>query len=203
MKKYLVILMMAVALTFGCATAPMQLSKNVQVVQYSPISVQIIINKVDYDLFEQTFNALNYAVKEGIDTVNIYVISPGGGVVEMFAIYDMLMEFKAKGLKINTHGYGIVGSAAVPIFLVGDVRTLNTMGYFMLHPHSGEVNPFYKGNINETLQEWTELYAKILVDRTKMKYEDAIKYLTGNPEIQAEYINSKRALELGLITSIR
>lgn len=121
----------------------------------------------------------------------------------MFAIYDLIMEAKAKGLIVNTHGHGIVGSAAVPIFLAGDVRTLNKNGYIMLHPHSGTVNPFFKGNINETFKEWTELYAKILVDRTKMKHEDAIKYLTGNAKNQAEYINSKRALEFGLITEIR
>ncbi len=204
MKRFLAILMMVVVLTFGCVTANQySLPDNVRITHASPIGVQIMINIIDYKTYVQMFDALNYAKKEGIDIVRIHLLSPGGAVHIMFAMYDMLNEFKAKGLIIETHGYGVVGSAAVPVFLAGDVRTLNKNGYIMIHPHSGVINPIYQGNVNETFKEWTNRYCQILVDRSNMTHEEAMGYLTGNFRIKAEWIDSERALKYGLITEIR
>ena len=207
MKKCLAILMMVIALSFGCVTtnkhAIQQLPENVRIVHNSPIGVQIMVNIIDYKTYVQIFDALALAEKEGIGIVRIHLLSPGGAVHVMFAMYDLLMEYKTKGLIIETHGYGVVGSAAVPVFLAGDVRTLNKNGYIMLHPHSGTPNPGFKGNVNETFSEWTDRYAQILADRTKITKEDAVKYLTGNFRFKAEWVNAERALKYGLITKIR
>jgi len=204
MKKYLAILMMAVVLTFGCVTTSQHaLPDNVKITRASPIGVQIMVNIIDYKTYTQMFDALNYAKKEGIENVRIHLLSPGGSVHVMFAVYDLLMEFKAKGLSIETHGYGVVGSAAVPVFLAGDVRTLNDHGYIMIHPHSGIAHPMLQGNVNSTFSEWTERYAQILVDRTNMTKKEALGFLTGNYKVKAEWVNAERALKYGLITKIR
>ena len=206
MKKCLAVLMIGVFLLFGCVTTNTTqntLPDNVRVVHNSPIGVQIMVNVIDYKTYVEIFDALNYAKKEGIDIVRIHLLSPGGAVHVMFAVYDLLMEFKAKGLIIETHGYGVVGSAAVPIFLAGDIRTLNNHGYIMIHPHSGVKNPMLQGNVNKTFDEWTNRYAQILVDRTKITKEEALGFLNGNFRIKAEWINANRALKYGLITEIR
>lgn len=205
MKKYLAILMMAVVLTFGCATTNQHtiLPDNVRITHASPIGVQIMVNIIDYETYVQMFDVLSYAKKEGINIVRIHLLSPGGAVHVMWAMYDLLNEFKAKGLTIECHGYGVVGSAAVPVFVAGDVRTLNKNGYIMIHPHSGVNNPMYQGNVNETFSEWTKRYAQILVDRTNMTKEEAMGFLTGNFRVKAEWINAERALKYGIITEIR
>ena len=153
--------------------------------------------------YTEIFDALHYAKKEGIGIVRIHLLSPGGAVHVMFAMYDLLMEFKAKGLIIECHGYGVVGSAAVPVFLAGDVCTLNKNGYIMIHPHSGKKNSMFQGNVNEVFDEWTDRYAKILVKHTNITKEEALNFLTGNYRIKGEWINASRALALGLITKIR
>ena len=205
MKKYLAVLMMVIALTFGCVTTSQHaaLPENVKITHASPIGVQIMVNIIDYKTYTQMFDALNYAKKEGIKIVRIHLLSPGGAVHVMWAMYDLINEFKSKGLIIECHGYGVVGSAAVPVFLAGDVRTLNKNGYIMIHPHTGVVNPMFQGNVNSTFSEWTERYAQILVDRSNMTKKEALGFLTGNFRVKAEWINAERALKYGLITKIR
>lgn len=65
MKKYLAILMMAVALTFGCVTTQ------------SSYSV-IMTEKIEFSTFKQIHDVLDYAVKNDIKIVDIDIFSRWG-----------------------------------------------------------------------------------------------------------------------------
>jgi len=66
-------------------------------------------------------------------TVVVVLNSPGGFLNTGFAIYDLLMSLKEKGMKIITCGIGTVGSAATVIYMAGEKRYISESCVFNIH----------------------------------------------------------------------
>lgn len=76
--------------------------------------------------------------KAGAKTVNVYINSGGGQVVEAMAIHDYLVSIKNKGVKVNTYGRGLIASAATYILMAGNENsTISENSWFMIHNVSG------------------------------------------------------------------
>lgn len=87
-------------------------------------------------------------------TLNVYVNSGGGHVGDAMAIHDFLVELAGKGVTVNTHGRGIVASAATYIVMAGKKKSyMSANSWFMIHNVSGGI----WGDVNEI-----ENYAKTL-----------------------------------------
>lgn len=88
-------------------------------------------NEPEWGLFSNQFivNQISAAPK-GFDEVELTINSPGGDVVEGFAMYDYL---RSLGVKITTKGVGRVASIATVIFLAGDDRQIAENTEFMIH----------------------------------------------------------------------
>lgn len=66
----------------------------------------------------------------GLDTLNIYINSPGGSVFSGLAIYNMLKRNKAKKV---VHIDGVAASMASVIALVGDEVYMPANAFMMIH----------------------------------------------------------------------
>lgn len=83
----------------------------------------------EYDVMpDDVKNALEQV--EGLDTLNIYINSPGGSVFAGLAIYNMLKRNKAKKI---VHIDGIAASMASVIALVGDEIYMPSNAFMMIH----------------------------------------------------------------------
>jgi ATP-dependent protease ClpP protease subunit len=73
----------------------------------------------------------------GSKTVNVYVNSGGGQVVEAMAIHDYLKNLQANGIVVNTYGRGLIASAATYILMASNNSTISENSFFMIHEVSG------------------------------------------------------------------
>jgi ATP-dependent Clp endopeptidase proteolytic subunit ClpP len=63
----------------------------------------------------------------------VRVNSPGGSIMDGFALFDTLKRLQRKGHYIVTHGTGMVASMATIIMQAGDERILDENAQFMIH----------------------------------------------------------------------
>lgn len=93
-----------------------------------------IVDNTDYKWDEKDVmpddvkNALEQV--DGLETLNIYINSPGGSVFSGTAIYNMLKRNKAKKI---VHIDGVAASMASVIALVGDEIYMPSNAFMMIH----------------------------------------------------------------------
>jgi len=146
----------------------------------------------------------------GIKDIRIRMANPGGVIYHMFAIYDLMMDAKAKfGMHFVTEARGLIASAAVPIFLAGDTRVCSPNTYFMIHPHSGNddlENAYMRGiqipdSVIKMFKEWTERYAQIVADNTKMTKLQCIQRMKGTSN-NVYFFNAEEAYNMGFVDGL-
>lgn len=71
-----------------------------------------------------------------IRKINLFINSPGGDAFSGLALADQLERAKRKGFYITAHASGIVASAAVPVFVVANMRLAAPGTIFMVHETS-------------------------------------------------------------------
>ena len=120
---------------------------------------------------------LQYMKAHNINVLHLNQMSGGGGVFEMFGILNTLQAAIKDGLILHTHADGFIASAAVPVFLLGAVRTMGKNCYVMLHSHNVKQSEYAPETRNKMGLEWTKAYVQILLDRTTMGLEEIMKYL--------------------------
>lgn len=65
--------------------------------------------------------------------VVIRINSPGGSVIEGFALLDTILRLRRKGHHVETHGMGMIASMATILMQAGDERILDANSWFMIH----------------------------------------------------------------------
>ena len=78
-------------------------------------------------------------------TINVYVNSGGGQVIEAMAIHDYLKSMEQAGKTVNTYGRGLIASAATYILMASKNSTISENSWFMVHNVSGGIY----GDVNE------------------------------------------------------
>lgn len=130
-----------------------------------------------------------------------FFIESQGGIVQVSdLICNYIQSLKDKGIKINTIGNKIVGSAAVKIFLLGDDRKLTSGTDLFIHMPS--VDPglstssqlsMYADQVGQTENSMLKFYS----DKTGTD-EDILK-----PLMQVETsMSPEQAVKLGFATSV-
>jgi ATP-dependent protease ClpP protease subunit len=148
-----------------------------------------VSGEIDSKMFKEF---CDWCSEEHVGTRTVIVNSFGGSIACAIAMADMIMS-----LKMRTIGAGVVYSAAVPVFLAGDVRKMYPS--CMIYDHES-----YSGDLNGGTQEirnelalvdgWSAKLRKMYSERTK---------LTGN-EIDQMFsrdgwvCDAQKALELGI-----
>lgn len=67
------------------------------------------------------------------EPITIRINSPGGSVLDGFALLDTILRLRRKGHKVTTHGLGMVASMATILMQAGDERVLDKNAWFMIH----------------------------------------------------------------------
>jgi len=141
-------------------------------------------------------HAVDEMIRDGQTRLEVFIMSPGGVVADCFGAVDVLNYAKSRGIKVICVARGMVASAAVPVFAVGDIRIAGPNTVFMLH------KPDRTGTVNEDYLEMMDLHEKlyitILADNCQLTYEEIDKYCT-----EFTWFTAKEAKRWGLVDIIR
>lgn len=139
-----------------------------------------------------------------VTTLNLYISSPGGSVSHCITLYNFL-KLKQDKLEIHTHNIGEVSSAAVLVYLAGEIRTCDNIAKFLLHPITRNVSgKLYYHQMMEYIDDFRvdiRNYVDILRRETnslKGKYNADLDILL---ERDSLVFCSKDAYQYGLITN--
>ena len=147
---------------------------------------------------------LQMVAELGVKTIHMDMHNPGGRVTIMWAMYDYMDSIRSQyGLRYIATARGIVASAAIPLFLMCDVRYATANTYFMVHPHSGAIeNTQASASYNKMCKEWTKRYTDILVKFTKLTTEKSMELLSDDHRYKSCFMNVEEAYELGFIDGV-
>jgi len=145
---------------------------------------------------------LQYMKSVNITNLELHMWNPGGNIFVMMYILDLLRDAKLGGIHLSTVGMEIIMSAAVPIFMLGEIRTLNGLGHIMMHPiqWGGYGSP--PQHILDMEKRWNVVYADIVSKNSRMLFNDVIDILSNEDKTSGTWFNAGEAMDLELITSI-
>lgn len=153
-------------------------------------------NEPEWGLFstQHLIDQIN-AGPDDIDEICLIINSPGGDVVEGFAMFDFL---RATGKKITTKGVGRVASIATVVFLAGDQRLIAENTEFMIH------NPWTlaEGDADELQEHVDELreienrIAEFYADKIGAQVDDLLALMS-----EETTFTSQQAIDMGFATA--
>lgn len=141
---------------------------------------------------------INSVSLHDIPAIEISINSPGGSVLDLFAI---LNSFKLVPNQIMTNNVGECSSAAAILLIAGHRRFMAKDSFIMLHPGRvgmGGETVENEANRLRALQQVAKIMYNVLKTRTKLTLEE-IKLVSESKEM---WFNSKEALKKGLVDEI-
>lgn len=133
--------------------------------------------------------------------IELRLNSPGGSIIDGFALIDFLNQLRTDGHKITTVAYGWAASMAGVILQAGDVRVMGENAILLIHEGSlGAVGNF--GEVEDRVKLMKTLHERILrlfAARSNMS-KTAIKRKWAR---QDWWIPSEEALKLGFVDEVR
>ena len=163
-----------------------------------------LTSRVDEFAYNDLLRGLYYMQVNGMTELHLHLFTPGGSVMAMVAMMDVLTQYHEQGIKITTYANGAVRSAGVPLFLMGEVRIIRPNARLMVHP-MGNVPNFKEldKTVFHTYCSWKAAYIKVLVDKTNLTIEEAIDVLTGDTHKGKRWYSPYEALSLGFATIMK
>jgi len=224
MKKYILLVVLLLTLCACPKVAvnvhtPTQTDYEFDYWQDMRIDGDTAIFYISYSIGAKKFHLALEAMKDrGIKKLHIWVMSGGGSMLDMFDIIDQVDEFKKNGGTVTSHIAGFAGSAALPIYLMGDHRTIGTYSSIMLHPHSlwnktlsdyiwgmdkDEVTPTDETLFHKMSLIWTYNYAWIVSERTNLSFLEAWNLVSIEDSDKGQYwFTAMEALNMGFAHEI-
>jgi ATP-dependent Clp endopeptidase proteolytic subunit ClpP len=128
--------------------------------------------------------------------VTVYINSPGGDMFEGIAIYNRLKEHSHK---VTTKVLGMAASAASIIYLAGSDRQVASSAFLMIHNCWTFLagNRHYLRDVAADMEEFDAAMADLYADTSGQAVADMAELMDDET-----FIRGKRALELGLATSV-
>jgi len=134
-----------------------------------------------------------------VSEVRLWINSGGGYLTYAKHIRDALMRTRTKGKIIRCHNCGQVSSAAVEIYLAGDIRTMADGAYFFVHSVGAWIGYMKHGEqkvYTEFLENVTARLAHWYADRTKKSAKFWQRLLENDA---GKYIFEEEAAEWGIL----
>ena len=139
-----------------------------------------------------------------IKKVWIYMNSGGGSAMDGLAVSDLIRIAKNDDVEITIDAYGIVASAAIPIFLSASKRIASKNTIFMMHPAA----VWKWGMFSETMKDLDSqmtmllmlrnLYANIVVDNSNRTKDEVLAMMEKDT-----WFLAPQAQEWGMIDEIK
>lgn len=134
------------------------------------------------------------------EPITIRINSPGGSVLDGFALFDTIMRLRRKGHHITTHGIGMIASMATIIMQAGDDRVLDANAWFMIH----EISAGASGKSSE--MEDQIKFVKRLQDRGLDIYAERANLtkaqIARRWKKTDDWMSAEEALKLGFVDRI-
>jgi len=130
--------------------------------------------------------------------IQLWINSPGGYMIEMFGLYDIITSRKNK---IITIGFGEIASAAGLILACGDERKVTENAFFMTHESSSEIEG-PKSLVDARMKQWEreqDQWAVLMSRHTKHTKNWWKQSWRDKKEV---WFNSKEMLRHGLADTI-
>ena len=189
-RKLVVSSLIILALAFGGFGYKTIIAKNI-----APVVELSVFGQMNGYNATSFYRSFENAREQGSKEVKIFMMSPGGVVVESFALCDMINQAQKDGMHITTVAYGMIASAAVPVFLCGDTRIAGPNTVFMLHkPDRAGIED---ENYIEMMDLDERLYIQLVADNCSLTYEQVDKLCT-----EYTWFTAKEAMQYGMIDRI-
>lgn len=133
--------------------------------------------------------------------IEIVFNSPGGNVIDGFALFDYILMLRTMGHQVTTTGLGMAASMAGILLQAGDRRVMGSEAWLLIHQGSfGAVGSV--GEVEDTV-EWVKRIQKrilrILASRSNLtEHQIARRW-----HRKDWWISSDEALKLGFIDEVR
>ena len=201
MKKLLMISVVAVSLAIGAFGGNLLTKSMTSGSSYTNIyesdgkgRIEVFGQMSGYNT-PTLYNKLQALKSQGISELEIFIMSPGGVVVDAFGFCDLISKAKSEGFHVTTIARGMVASAAVPVFLSGDHRIAGPSTVFMLHK-PGRPDPC-DGNCKEYFDINEHIYINLVADHCDLTYEEVDKYCADET-----WFTAKEAKRFGMVDEI-
>lgn len=132
----------------------------------------------------------------GDKPVTVYINSPGGDMFEGLAIYNRLREHSQT---VTTKVVGLAASAASLIAMAGAERQVAASAFLMIHNCWTWLAANRHGlrSAADDMQEFDTAMAELYAETSGQQVDDIVALMDGET-----FIRGKRAIELGLATSL-
>ena len=134
---------------------------------------------------------LRYLENNGAKSIDIYINSPGGIVLEAYSIFAAIIKSKAS---ITTFNVGLAGSCASWIFLAAPTAVMMDYSFIFVHNPASEDNSA-KGR--EMVEYMRQSILTIIAKRTGNTAE-----MIGQLMDEDTLLNASEAMEMGFATSV-
>lgn len=152
------------------------------------------------DIFWKDLQALKLM---GIKKIKAFMCSGGGYSIIGMAMTDLIDALSDDDIFVTVEAAGIIGSAAVSVYLAADHRIAHSGTLFLIHPAT-----LFKYFAQEQLEDLRsqermltlgkELYLKFLVDHSTMTMEQAEKLVQRD-----SWFTVEQAVEWGMVEEIK
>lgn len=151
----------------------------------------------------QLWKTINIMKHKGLSNLHVYINSGGGSAFAGLGICDVLLAAQIDGIHVTTEANGIVASAAVPIFVVGERRIATSGTIFMIHEAT-----LFKFIAEEKMsdllaqtrmmQMLEDRYNGLIADRSKLSVDEL-----ASKSAKTTWFSAAQALEWGLVDEIK
>lgn len=145
------------------------------------------------------FNIWDRTTEPGLP-VTLVFNCPGGGVIDGMALFDFLLQFRARGHILTTVAMGYAASMAGILLQAGDIRSIGRESYLLIH----EVSFGISGKIGEVEDEvkFVKMIQARVLDIFAARAKVSRAYIARQWRRKDWWLNSDMALKMGLVDTI-
>lgn len=149
------------------------------------------------------WKTIQVAKHKKLSKLVIYINSGGGSAFDGLGVCDVILAAQRDGFNVTTEANGLVASAAVPIFAVGDTRISSPGTIFMIH--EAALFKFFSEEKKGDLIAQTKMielletrYNELIAKRSKL----TVKELQAKCK-ETTWFTASQALDWGIVDEIK
>lgn len=133
--------------------------------------------------------------------IELQINSPGGEILEGFALIDFLLDLRNKGHNLTTVAIGRAASMGALFFQVGEKRVMGEFSMLLLHKGSLQASGDFDGveDMVALMSMFHDKMLTLLTSRAKVDRE----FITDRWNRKDWWLNAEKALEYGFCDEVR
>lgn len=138
-------------------------------------------------------------IASGCTTINLFINTLGGDVIEAMATHDYFVSVEAKGITVNRIGRGLVASAGTYLLCSDSETSITKSSFFMIHNVAGGI----QGSVQEveayarTLRTFNDSIANFYANITGISLEEINTMMT-----EETWLTAEQAVQMGFVSKL-